>query len=146
MNFLYKVAFSALVGILAGALFLFFIPQRTATEGRNAQRKADLMVLKEAFQKYAQDHLSSSEMLSFPSHPSFIGSRLTDAQPQYFNPCTSLVPRYLALIPTDPTFSQAHFLSCDDYFTGYFVYKDQFGQLMLAAPGAELGQKIEVKW
>lgn len=49
-----------------------------------------------------------------------------------------LVPTYIAALPFDPSVEDAHFISNDDYDTGYHVSKDSEDRVTVSAPNAEL--------
>lgn len=133
-----KFTVVAILALTAGILFLVFIPERVRLEGQNAQRKADLASLVQSLEQYKADHLGDFP-LSIPSQITIIGSKAGQV-----NICPLLVPQYRAALPSDPTLAEAYFLHCGDFVTGYSIFRNDIGQLILSAPAAELSQRIEI--
>jgi hypothetical protein len=121
MTLVQKTTTILLLGFFAGILFVAIVPQRAKIEARNAQRKADILVLAEAIQEYNKDHP---------------GKKIPENDAEF---CEALVPHYIPVMPLDPGDPQSFFTDCQNYKTGYVIKNG-----VLSAPFAEIGAKIEI--
>lgn len=129
------------IGILAVLLAIVLVainPAKQFAQANNTQRKSDVNQLLNAINQYAADNKGAL--------PAGI---TTSAQPisnSGANICATLVPTYMAALPTDPTAGTA-FSSCTTYTTGYTVVRSATGsasRVTVSAPSAENGEVISV--
>lgn len=139
------------VGILAVLLAIVLVainPQQQFREANNTARKADVNAILNAVSAYAADNdgqLPAGITGTAKTITSTTGTGNIDL-------CTALVPTYIADLPLDPngslgTESPAGSVCSDSgatYSTGYTIQSASGNRVTVSAPGAELGEVINV--
>jgi len=123
----------AIIAILAGIVIFAVNPLKQLADSRNSQRKADVNTILNASYQYAVDNNAI---------PANITTTSTEICRSNASSCTGLIDlsvltassKYLAAIPTDPLSSGNG--------TGYNIYKDVNGKVVVTAPKAEQGLTI----
>jgi len=109
-------------------------------QARDTQRRSDLYQITNAIYLYASEHNGllpdedgDLELDDFPHEPTCIG-----AAPQCWNPSLAgiesgdtVVPTYIDNFPLDPSIGHTQ-------NTGYTIYQNSLGRIVVSAPGAEL--------
>ena len=111
------------IGILAILLAIVLIainPARQFAQANNTKRNADVIAILNAINQYAADNkgLLPPGMPASGATQEYINDTATGA-----NICSSLTPRYLAALPSDPTAANGgtNISTCTNYDTGYWV-------------------------
>jgi len=124
-----------IIGILATVSVMLINPQRQLAKSRDTQRKTDLYSIASAVYQYSSEHSgvlpdtdADPDTSNFPTAATCIGTN-----PGCFNLAAAgetetIVPTYLAAMPTDP-------VDGEQSDTGYLVYKDANGRLVLQGTG-----------
>lgn len=120
-----------LLTILLSIVLIAINPDRQFTQARDTQRRSDVNALLNAVHQYAADH-NGYVPIGISTTEQYIASDGADL-------CTSLVPTYIAKLPTDPM--QAPVTDCSgSYNSWYYVTRDATsGRITVSAPWAELG-------
>ena len=137
------------IGILAILLAITLLalnPTQHFQGARNAQRSSDVTAILDGIYEYEAAHTGSlpPSVSGVTSTPTFIGTGASE-----INPCTDLVPTYLADMPLDPgSGSKSGATACaggpDTYETGYKIAKSaSSNRFTISAPSAE-GSTISV--
>jgi prepilin-type N-terminal cleavage/methylation domain-containing protein len=130
------------IGILT-VLFAIVIvainPSRQFSLANNTKRKSDTKAILDAIHEYAADHRGVLP----------VGIRTTASELSKTNSdlCSLLVTQYIAALPVDPqTNNGTAITDCNsNYSTNYFVVRSTTdNRIMITAPGAELGEIINV--
>jgi len=140
------------IGILAIllAITLFALnPTAHFQDSRNTQRRSDVVAILDGIYEYEAANKGNlpptlSGVSTNSASPSAITSVVSGTN---VNPCSDLVPSYLADMPIDPTSgSRAGATSCAGvYTTGYKIYKDATSsRFTVNAPSAENSATISV--
>lgn len=124
----------AIIGILATITITALNPARQLAKARDSQRKTDIYSIASAIYQYSSEHTGDLPdtdgnplTSNFPTSSTCIGSgacfNLAEAGGD-----DSIVPTYMAAIPQDPK-------TGTDENTGYSLYKDANGRVVLSAVG-----------
>lgn len=132
------------IGILAVLLAIVLIainPARQFSQANNTKRSSDVNALLNAIHQYAADNRGAL--------PAGITTTAQNISNTGANICTSLVTRYLAALPVDPTINNGTPVTdcaqVGGYDSGYTVVRSATdNRVTLAAPSAELGASISV--
>jgi type IV pilus assembly protein PilA len=125
----------AILGILATTSFILINPQRHLAKARDTQRKTDLYSIASSVYQYSAEHSGAlpdtdgdPDTSNFPTVATCIGSSPPCYDLSAAGDTESIVPTYLGAMPFDPvTGSLGN--------TGYMVYEDASGRLILQATG-----------
>lgn len=125
------------IGILAILLAIVLIainPARQFAQANNTKRNADVVAILNAINQYAADNkglLPPGAPAAGLLSPTYITSATTG---QAF--CDSLMPQYLANLPTDPTGATNgnNVTSCASYDTGYWITVSADNRVTITAP------------
>jgi hypothetical protein len=120
-------------------LFGAIDPARQFSQSNNAKRRSDINAILNAVHQYAADNRGAL--------PSGINTSENPVSTQGANLCSTLVPTYLAALPTDPNVDMGKSVSncTSDYDTGYTIVKSaSTNRVTVSAPYAELGEIISV--
>ena len=140
------------IGILAIllAITLFALnPTQHFQNARNTQRRSDVLAILDGVYEYEAGNKGSlppslSGVSTSSVSPSAITSTVSGTN---VNPCTDLVPAYIADLPIDPsTGTRSAATTCAGTFsTGYTMYKDPTSsRFTVLAPSAENSTTISV--
>jgi prepilin-type N-terminal cleavage/methylation domain-containing protein len=131
-----------ILAIVSGIALVSLNPFGQVAGARNTQRSLHLTALMSAVkQNIAETGDNSFACVSGP-----IPATETPIQSQGgYNLAPCIVPTYIGILPTDPSSAGAHYVSENDYVTGYSISRNaQSGQVTLYAPAAELGKAISL--
>jgi len=125
----------AIIAILAGIVILAINPSKQLGDTRNAERRADVQTILNAYYQFKIDQ--PNIIGSLPSTPTDICS--TGATSCGFIDASALTDngKYLVAIPKDPQRG-------DNNDTHYQISEDANGRVTVNAPWAEQGQTISV--
>lgn len=125
----------AIIAILAVIVIIAINPAKQLAESRNAQRWSNINTILNAVSQEAIDNNGT------------VNVAITATCPTMQNICNgactgganiaSVVPTFIASIPTDPT-------AASGTDTGYDVCKGTANRITVSAPGAELSETISV--
>ena len=134
----------ALIGILAGLGLVALNPIGQLAAARNSQRTFHLNGVMNAIRQNIADTSGGGFTCASGAIPTTTATRMAVGAGNYdIAPC--LVPTYLPNMPFDPSAPGAHYVSNEDYDTGYTVIRNATsGQVTVAAPSAELNKVISV--
>jgi prepilin-type N-terminal cleavage/methylation domain-containing protein len=125
----------AIIGILATVSVMLINPQRQLAKSRDTQRKTDLYSIASAVYQYSSEHSGAlpdtdgdPDTSNFPTSATCIGTNPGCYNLAAAGETETIVPTYLATMPTDPVDGEAG-------DTLYRVYKDANGRLVLQATG-----------
>lgn len=134
-----------IIAILASVVLVAVNPSRQFKQARDSQRVANVNTILNALGQNIADHqgllFCEGAVTSLPTEFTFMKN---DSSPDpQFDVSNCLVPEYLPKLPFDPSVGGAHFISEDDYHTGYKVKINPEGRIVVYADG-ELAGQIEV--
>lgn len=139
------------IGILAILLAITLIainPTKHFQDTRNAKRQSDVVAILNGIYEYEASNAGSiPPTLASVSTSSGTPSLIASSGAGSVNPCTNLVPTYLADLPIDPsTGTKAGATACaGTYSTGYTMYKNATSsRFTVSAPAAENSVTISV--
>lgn len=122
------------IGILAVLLAIVLVainPARQFQQANDTKRRSDVTAILNAIGQYSADNKGNLSALSLSTTP-------VDA----YTLCSSLVPTYISLIPTDPTSSfNGNGVDCTQAagsLTGYKVTADANGRVTVYANNTQL--------
>lgn len=127
-----------IIAILAAIVIIAVNPARQFALSRNSVRQANVNTILNASWQYGVDNKGSL--------PGTITTDLAEICQTGATSCAGLIDlsvltddgKYVVKIPEDPKTASAN-------GTGYFIQKLSNGRLLVSAPSAELGAKIEVQ-
>ena len=125
------------IGILTILLAIVLVainPGRQFAQSNNTKRRADVATLLNAIHQYEIDHRGVL--------PPGISSSSGTISKTGVDICASLVSTYTAQLPFDPV--TGNYTDCSTYNTGYTVVTSTNNRVTVSAPGAELGDTINV--
>ena len=131
------------LAILATVVLVAINPARQFKLTRDSQRTANVTAILNAIGQNMADHRGiftcASEVHELPLTPTVIqsGGGAADI-------AECLVPTYIASLPFDPSSSNAHYISNDDYQTKYSVSADSMGRVSVTAVSEIEGNSISV--
>lgn len=130
----------AIIAILAGIVIIAVNPSRQLSQGKNAQRTADVTTILNASYQYLIDN--SSLPASIPSTPTEIcntGVAPATCTTDGLVDLSALTANelYITAIPKDPTGAGTN-------GAGYEISKSANGRITVSAPDAENGETISV--
>jgi prepilin-type N-terminal cleavage/methylation domain-containing protein len=134
-----------IIGILATVVLVAVNPNRQFKQARDSQRVANINTILNALGQNIADHqgilfCDGAPMDLTPQSALFIK---TGGVGDSYDIATCLAPDYVPKLPFDPKADGAHYLSEDDYNTGYQLRVDADGRLTVVARG-ELQEEIMV--
>ncbi|MGH7241208.1 MAG: pilus assembly FimT family protein [Candidatus Saccharimonadales bacterium] len=139
------------IGILALLLAITLIainPNKHFQDTRNAKRSSDVLAILDSIYEYEAGNTGTiPSSLASVSTNSGSPSPIASSGAGFVNPCTDLVPTYLADLPIDPgSGTKSAATACaGTYSTGYTIYKSATsGRFTVTAPSAEDGASISV--
>ena len=125
----------AIIGILATVSITALNPQRQLAKARDTQRKTDIYSIASAIYQFASEHSgdlpdTDGDPLTsnFPGNTTCIGTWGACFNLGGAGDTEPVVPTYMALMPFDP-------LTADGADTGYSVYVDANGRVVVSAVG-----------
>lgn len=130
------------MGILAVLLTVVLVainPGRQLSQANNTKRRSDVAAILNGISQYAADNRGAL--------PSGITTTVQTIANTGANICSSLVPRYLAALPVDPSLNISQGIAnCGvAYSTGYTASQSATdNRVTVAAPSGELGETITV--
>ncbi len=134
-----------IIAILAGVVLVAVNPARQFKQARDSQRMANVNTLLNAIGQNISDHqgllFCEGAVSTLPTEFTYMKNDAS-ATPE-FDISNCLVPEYLSKLPFDPSAEGAHFVSEDEYNTGYMIAMDTSGRITVKANG-ELADPIEV--
>ena len=120
-----------IIGILAAIVIVAINPAKRFQDARNAQRRANVEAIMSAVQQNMVDNKGIFECADD------IPPTLAVMSDDDYNIATC-VSAYLAVMPYDPSASEAHWESVTDYDTGYRIKQDDTTlQVTVEAPEAD---------
>lgn len=131
-------------GLVLVSIMLFLLrPNDYAAEKRNAERRVHLATILQAIGQYEDEKGELPEQITAEE------TAIASSEQGGVGLCDDLVPAYLDDLPKDPLASIIVVEGpCNApqqaYVTGYTVRQDG-GRIILAAPGAEKNEKIEIE-
>lgn len=131
--------------VCIGGMLLLIRPENYEMARRNAERRLDLAALMTAIAKY-----EAAEGKLPPTITAQETAIATNEQGGR-SLCDDLVPQYMNDLPYDPAFSfkfveDKHCSAPEQFYaTGYSVYVDGAGRVVLTAPGAENNETIRAE-
>lgn len=114
-------------------------PAAQFSKANNAKRASDISAIINAVGQYAADNKGV-----LPSSITTVNQSISNTDA---NLCSTLVPQYLASLPTDPSINNGSPVSdCNQpYATGYTIEKSETGnRVTISAPAAELEKEISI--
>jgi prepilin-type N-terminal cleavage/methylation domain-containing protein len=124
-----------IIGILATVSVMLINPQRQLAKSRDTQRKTDLYSIASAVYQYSSEHSGAlpdtdgdPDTSNFPTSATCIGTDAGCFNLAGAGETETIVPIYLAAMPTDP-------VDGNQGNTLYLVYKDANGRLVLQGTG-----------
>jgi prepilin-type N-terminal cleavage/methylation domain-containing protein len=134
-----------IIAILATIVLVAVNPTRQFKLARDSQRTSNVNAILNAIHQNMAEHrgvfVCSGAAKTLPTVETIVkgtGIR-TDAGDIAY----CLVPDYISSLPYDPSITDAHFESVDDYDTGYSVIQDTNGRVTASSTG-ELTASISV--
>jgi prepilin-type N-terminal cleavage/methylation domain-containing protein len=130
------------IGILAVLFAIVLVainPARQFSQANNTKRQSDVNAVLNAIHQYAADNRGTL--------PAGINTTAAEISSTATNICASLVTRYLAALPVDPSVNNGTPVTdCTGaYATGYEVGRSATdNRITVTAPSAELGATISV--
>lgn len=132
------------IGILAVLLAITLIainPAKQFAQANNTKRRSDVNAILNAINQYMADNKGTL--------PTGITTTDQEVSDTGANLCAALVPVYIAALPVDPQTNNGNPVQQTDcagaYVTGYHVVQAAGNnRITVAAPGAELGDTIQV--
>lgn len=133
------------IGILAILLAITLIainPARQFAQANNTKRRSDVNAILNAIHQYAADNHGTL--------PTGIDTSLRNitSSANGADFCTDVVPQYIAALPSDPNTNNGTNVTesdCPSFTTGYQIQQiSNNARVTVSAPGAELGETIEV--
>ncbi len=126
-----------IIAILAAVVIVALNPARQFAQARNAQRLSNTeTILNAVWQRMVDNRgiwtIDISCGTTMPSTPTIIGNGVGNTN---LEPC--IVPTYVSTMLTDP--SNGTLAS-----TGYTIYREANGRIVISAPQAELDQTISL--
>lgn len=134
------------MGILALLLSIAIVainPARQFALANNTKRSSDVGAILNAIQQYMVDNLGNMPV-GMPTGGA--GNRIIASGAGNADLCSSLVPKYLAALPADPSATNsAPIVNCSSYNTGYVASVSATdNRISVSAPNAQLGISIAV--
>jgi type IV pilus assembly protein PilA len=137
-----------IIGILAAIVLVAVNPGRQFAQARDTQRKTDLLAVTNAIYQYAAEHNGNlpdtdgdDSTSNFPTSATCIGDTAPcfdlGAASNAADPTVTVVPTYVAAMPTDPSTGTAA-------NTQYTIYVNTDGRVVASASG-ELTTAITVQ-
>ncbi len=113
-------------------------PAKMSQESNNIKRRSDINYLLSRISEYKAFHKGL-----YPPKLSTVKKTISK---EGIDICNDIVPDYSSYLPVDPNINTGRqIIDCtSSYFTGYTVQLDANNTVTVAAPYAELGEKIEV--
>lgn len=130
----------AIIAILAGAVIIAVNPGRQFAQARNSNRTTHVQSILNAVGQNSADNQGTFTCAAgtIPTTPTVMASS------GGYDICSCLVTNYLSALPYDPSASGAHYTSCTDYSTGYYIVRSATSsRITVSAPSAELSQTIQ---
>ncbi|MBI5613901.1 prepilin-type N-terminal cleavage/methylation domain-containing protein [Candidatus Gottesmanbacteria bacterium] len=128
-----------ILGVLLTIVLVAINPQRQFQQANNTKRQSDVSAVLNAVSQYAADNKGALPS-AITTSSQVIANTAADL-------CASLVPTYLAALPSDPLVNSGNAVTdCTAAYTvGYTVLKSATNnRVTVAAPQAELSQTISV--
>jgi prepilin-type N-terminal cleavage/methylation domain-containing protein len=122
-----------IVGVLLTITLVAINPARQFAQANNVKRSSDLDSILNAVTQLKVDYrgVLPTVIPTLPATPQILNST-------NFNIfCEAIVTTYIAALPFDSIAPSAHWTSCDDFDTGYTIYQEPEGRVVVAAPYAE---------
>ena len=134
------------MGILALLLSIAIVainPARQFALANNTKRSSDVGSILNAIQQYMVDNLGNMPV-GMPAGGA--GTRVIASGAGNADLCSSLVSKYLAALPTDPSATNsAPIINCSSYNTGYVAsVSASDNRITISAPNAQLSASIAV--
>lgn len=134
------------MGILVLLLAIVIIainPARQFATANNTKRSSDVVAILNAIQQYMVDNLGNLPV-GMPAGGA--GVRTIASGAGNADICSSLVTKYIAALPADPTAtSSAPIINCSSYNSGYVASVSATdNRITVSAPNAQLGATIGV--
>lgn len=131
-----------IIGILAAVVLVAVNPARQFRQARDSQRLANVNTILNAIGQNIADHQGFIHCAGGPISINATEMPLS-SDPSGIDAVDCLVPDYLPKVPLDPNPSFGHYVTDDDYDTGYTIRMDGDGRITVAARG-EIQSTIEV--
>lgn len=113
-------------------------PAKMSQESNNIKRRSDINYLLNRISEYKAYHKGL--------YPPELSTMKKTISKEGIDICKDIVPDYSSYLPVDPNINTGRQITdcTSSYFTGYTVQLDANKAITVAAPYAELGEKIEV--
>jgi len=125
----------AIIGILATVSITALNPKRQLAKARDTQRKTDVYSIASAVYQFASEHSGDlpdtdgdPDTSNFPDAATCIGTGGGCFNLGAAGDTESIVPTYMSILPQDP-------VGGDDSDTGYDIYVDANGRVVVSAVG-----------
>jgi prepilin-type N-terminal cleavage/methylation domain-containing protein len=133
-----------IIAVLAAVVLVAINPARQFKLARDSQRVSNVNALLNSISQNIAEHRGvftcGLTPLALPTAATIVKSATTTGGID-LAPC--IVPTYISVLPYDPSTPGAHFVSVNDYDTGYVIYQDAQGRVTASSTG-EITQSISV--
>ncbi len=133
-----------IIAILASVVLVAVNPARQFKLARDSQRVANIESILNAIDQDISEHQGKFPCNNMPNDilPTTPTQIMTGVNNVDIASC--IVPAYISALPFDPSEAGTHYLSVNDYNTGYFVMQDPTtGQITVSATG-EITNPIQI--
>lgn len=115
-----------ILAILLAAVLVAINPQRQFAQGRDSQRRNDVLALLNSVQQNMADNKGTFSV-TIPSTATEIKKTAG------VDLCSAVMPSYISALPVDPNSGAAVTDCTGDYVTGYSISKDSSGRITVKA-------------
>jgi type IV pilus assembly protein PilA len=135
-----------IIAVLAAVVLIAINPARQFAQANNSQRTSNTNAILNAVGQFMADNAGVLPD-GIPDGDPAVDADWGDIDDALGTFCEDLVPTYMPALPADPDAANEAVSvdDCDDYETLYEIIRDEDTQrVSVRAPGAELGETIEV--
>ncbi|MFC1633051.1 hypothetical protein ACFL1U_02850 [Patescibacteria group bacterium] len=117
------------IAVAAASVIYFVSPEKKEIQARNLERSLEMQSYMDGLRQNKKDNPERGLVVlgKIPAERTEIGTCA-----KCFNLKKYLIPGYLEALPADPHVDE-------DEETGYYIYRDEEGNVFIEAPHAELG-------
>lgn len=133
----------AMIAVLSAIYFFVANPAQQLAGSRNTERQLQLQAIMNAIRQNIADQSNEQFACANGPIPTSTKTMASSAGSYNIGPC--LVPTYgIFTMPFDPSASSSHYVSVNDYDTGYAIVMNASGSITLSAPNAEMSQTVSI--